>query len=337
MPRPLDSFPLVRTTDLNQLQSVLATLFQDSIFDIGSDCDSVTNCINYCPLQHSGLIYGDFGAAIRASFGEMHFYVQGITIRGTGEQLTNGKATSANVGGLLSPRTDLRLHFGAGFELLALNIEADALARKLGAIIGSPPSKPILFEVDPEFSHPSALRLRRLIEFLVEKLSSDRRDMPLVALVEIEQALMTWFLIGNRHNYSHLLDSRSRWAAPWQVKRAEEYIEASWDQPLTIEVLAAVTGASARSLFHTFKQNRGYSPMAFIRQVRLQRAWLMLNTQDPGVSVTEVAYACGFSNLGHFAGYFRAKFGETPSAVLSRSKNRLQRPTGERAPKACGN
>ena len=168
------------------------------------------------------------------------FTCRGITIRGAGEQLTNGKATSANVGGLLSPRTDLRLHFGAGFELLALNIEADALARKLGAIIGSPPSKPILFEVDPEFSHPSALRLRRLIEFLVEKLSSDRRDMPLVALVEIEQALMTWFLIGNRHNYSHLLDSRSRWAAPWQVKRAEEYIEASWDQPLTIEVLAAV-------------------------------------------------------------------------------------------------
>ena len=87
---------------------------------------------------------------------EKCIFTCGITIRGTGEQLTNGKATSANVGGLLSPRTDLRLHFGAGFELLALNIEADALARKLGAIIGSPPSKPILFEVDPEFSHPSA-------------------------------------------------------------------------------------------------------------------------------------------------------------------------------------
>jgi AraC-like DNA-binding protein len=327
MPGPLDSFPLVRTTDLDQLRPVLATLFQDSVFDIGSDRDSVTSCINYCPLQHTGLMYGNFGAAIRASFGEMRFYVQGITIRGTGEQLTNGKATSANVGGLLSPRTNLRLNFGTGFELIALNIEADALTQKLGAIIGVAPSKPILFEVDPEFGHPAALRLRRLIEFLAKKLNSGLLDMPVVALVEIEQALMMWFLVGNRHNYSHLLNSRSRSAGPWQVKRAEEYIEANWDQPLTIEVLADVTGASARSLFHAFKQSRGYSPMAFIRQVRLQRAWLMLNTQGPALSVTEVAYMCGFSNLGHFAGYFRDKFGETPSAVLSRAKNRERRPT----------
>jgi hypothetical protein len=143
-----------------------------------------------------------------------------------GEQLTNGKTTSVNVGGLLSPRANLRLHFDAGFEHLALNIEADVLARKLGAIIGSPPSKPILFEVDPEFGHPAVLRLRRMIEFLVEELSSGRRDIPIVALVEMEHALMTWFLVGNRNNYSPLLNGRSQSAAPWQVKRAEEYIEA---------------------------------------------------------------------------------------------------------------
>jgi transcriptional regulator GlxA family with amidase domain len=163
------------------------------------------------------------------------------------------------------------------------------------------------------------------MEFLTSELSANKQ-MPVVALVELEQAAMTWFLVGNRHNYSHLLNGRSRSAAAWQVKRAEEFIEASWDQPLTIEALSVVTGASARSLFHAFKQSRGYSPMTFLRQVRLQRAWLMLNTQDPRVSVTDVAYACGFSNLGHFAGYFRAKFGETPSAVLSRSRGRL-RPT----------
>jgi hypothetical protein len=156
MPQPLDAFPLVRTTDLDQLRSVLATLFQDSTFAIGSDRDSVASCINFCPLQHTGLMYGNFGTAIRASFGEMRFYVQGITLKGTGEQLTNGKATSANVGGLLSPHANLRLHFNAGFEHIALNIEADALMQKLGAIIGSPPSQPLLLEVDPEFGHPAA-------------------------------------------------------------------------------------------------------------------------------------------------------------------------------------
>jgi len=184
----------------------------------------------------------------------------------------------------------------------------------------------IVFEVDPEFDHPAIVRMRGLIEFLAKQLSRDSQGMPLVTLVEIEQALMTWFLVGNRHNYSHLLNGRSRSASPWQVKIVEEYIEANWDQPLTVEILVAVTGASARSLFHAFKQSRGYSPITFLRQVRLQRAWLMLNGQEREVSVTDVAYACGFVNLGHFARYFRDKFGETPSAVLARAKGRWMTP-----------
>jgi AraC-like DNA-binding protein len=322
MAAPLESFPLLRTTDVDQLRSVLATLFQDSIFDIATDRESVATSINYFPLQHTGLMYGNFGASIQASSAEMQFFVQGFTMRGSGEQFTNGRISSANVGGLLSPRTRLQLNFAAGFETIALNIEADALARKLGALIGASPSKPILFEVHPKFDRPALLRLRRLIDFLIRAADSGRPNLPLASLVEMEQALMTWFLIGNPNNYSDLFDGRPPSAAPWQVKQVEEYIEASWDQPLTIEALAAITGASARSLFHTFKQSRGYSPMAFLRQVRLRRAWFMLGANDAPVSVTDVAYGCGFGNLGHFAKYFRDKFGESPSAVLARSKRR---------------
>lgn len=318
----LDAFSLVRTTDLDHLRSVLATLFHDSTFDIIGDGVRAANRINYCPLQSSGILYGNFGAAISASFGEMRFFVHGVTLRGTGEQVTNGKTTSANVGGLLSPRARLKLKFDSGFETISLKIETDALAAKLGAIIGTPPTTPLSVHVDPAFRNPAAKRLHGLLEFLVGQLSLNHREIPLVALVETEQALMTSFLAGNRHNYSHLLDGKTPSAAPWQVKRVEEYIEANWDQPITIETLAAITGASGRSLFHAFRQSRGYSPMMFLRQVRLRRAWLMLNSKEAGVSVTDIAYACGFGNLGHFAKYFRTKFGETPSAVLSRTKGR---------------
>jgi AraC-like DNA-binding protein len=322
MVQPLDSYPLVRTSDLDQLRTVLAALFQDSVFAMGSDRQSVGSCINFYPLTHTRLMYGNFGAAIRASFGEMQFFVHGITLRGSGEQLTNGKATSANVGGLLSPRTKLGLHFAPGFETLAMIIEADVLARKLDALVGTRLREPIAFEVNQEFDHPAALKLRLLIGSLANSLTGGAAEAPLIALVEMEQAILTCFLLGNRHNHSSLLEHRPPSAAPWQVKWAEEYIEANWDQPLTIESLADVTGASARSVFHAFKQARGCSPMAFLRQVRLQRAWLMLNASDARATVTDVAYTCGFGNLGHFAGHFRAKFGETPSDVLFRSKGR---------------
>src|SRR5262249_19693070 len=155
------------------------------------------SCINYCPLQNTGILYGSFGAAISASFGDMQFFVHGVTLRGSGEQFTNGRTTSANVGGLLSPRARLGLKFNSGFQTIALKFEADALAAKLGAMIGTLPTAPLSVHVDPGFRHPAARRLHGLIGFMVGQLSSDQQAIPITALVELEQGLMTSFLFGN--------------------------------------------------------------------------------------------------------------------------------------------
>src|SRR5262245_24742078 len=59
----------------------------------------------------------------------------------------------------------------------------------------------------------------------------------------------------------------ARAAVPWQVRRAEEFIEAHWNQPITVEMLAEVAGTSERTLFHAFRASRGRSPMASVKQV----------------------------------------------------------------------
>jgi transcriptional regulator GlxA family with amidase domain len=46
----------------------------------------------------------------------------------------------------------------------------------------------------------------------------------------------------------------------------------------------------------------------------------MLTAPDLHTSVTGVAFACGFANLGHFAKEFHEAFGELPSEILARSK-----------------
>ena len=117
-----------------------------------------------------------------------------------------------------------------------------------------------------------------------------------------------------------LLERQPPSIAPWQVRRVEDYIAANWDQPIGVEDLAAATGASVRSIFRTFKQCRGYSPMEFVKQVRLRRAHEMLTCGDTTTSVTDVAFACGFGDLGRFSKDYRARFGALPSATLHRSK-----------------
>ena len=133
---------------------------------------------------------------------------------------------------------------------------------------------------------------------------------------------MTHFLLANQHNFRTLLEKQARHAGPWQVRMAEEYIDANWDKPITLELLSGITGASTRSLHEKFKQARGYSPMAFAKQVRLKRARELLLRPAPATSVTTVSSACGFSNLGHFAKDYFKIFGERPSETLARSYRR---------------
>jgi transcriptional regulator GlxA family with amidase domain len=132
--------------------------------------------------------------------------------------------------------------------------------------------------------------------------------------------MLAAFLSGAAHNYSYLLDAPPPGLAPRQVWLAESFIEAHWDEPLTIDSLAAVVGVGARSIFKAFKDYRGYSPMAFVKDIRLQRAREMFILARPGDSVTAVAYRCGFQNHGHFARAYRSRFGESPSATLARTR-----------------
>jgi transcriptional regulator GlxA family with amidase domain len=188
---------------------------------------------------------------------------------------------------------------------------------KLEALRGDHLTKQLKFD-------PSKIRqeynesLRRMLLFGIERLDSTDSKFHPVALAEFEQSVVVAFLCCTQHNYSKWLDQQSTAAAPWQVRVAEEYIEANWDQPLTIEALAIVSGASARAIFHTFKRSRGYTPMAFVKNVRLQHANAMLAAG--ATSVSDAALLCGFGNFGHFANYYRVKFGELPSQTLKRAK-----------------
>jgi transcriptional regulator GlxA family with amidase domain len=164
-------------------------------------------------------------------------------------------------------------------------------------------------------------RLRRFIRFLVNEIDATDADIPGPAMAELEEAMMVFFLLGSRSSFSPLLERLSPAAAPWQVRRVEQYIEAHWDQPITMEALARESTASVRSIFHAFKQCRGYSPMAFLKQVRLQNARRMLSRADVVTSVLEVAVTSGFSNPGHFAKDYFERYGERPSETLRGAKS----------------
>ena len=113
------------------------------------------------------------------------------------------------------------------------------------------------------------------------------------------------------HNYAQGPATKVDCAAPASVKRAEDYMRAHAEEPITVETLAREAGCSERALQTAFKAFRSMSPMAALRDIRMEKARQdLLEAED---SVTQIAFKWGFSNPGRFAKQYAEKFGETPS------------------------
>ena len=83
--------------------------------------------------------------------------------------------------------------------------------------------------------------------------------------------------------------------------------------------LSEIAKASVRSVHAAFKASREYTPMEYVKRIRLGHAHEQLSSPDEGVTVTNVDLACGFGNLGHFARDYAQMFGERPSETLKRN------------------
>ena len=84
---------------------------------------------------------------------------------------------------------------------------------------------------------------------------------------------------------------------------------------LTLDELAAASGASAGHLARLFRRHAGTSLHQHLTELRL-RASLELLVDMP-TSITDVAAHLGFSHHSHFTMAFRRAFGMTPSAYAA--------------------
>lgn len=94
------------------------------------------------------------------------------------------------------------------------------------------------------------------------------------------------------------------------LKRLLDMIDARFNGSLSVAELAQEAGLSEHFLSKAFRQSTGLPPHAFIIRKRVERASDMLRHSKD--SITEIAYACGFSSPSHLAAAFRRVTGTTP-------------------------
>jgi transcriptional regulator GlxA family with amidase domain len=80
---------------------------------------------------------------------------------------------------------------------------------------------------------------------------------------------------------------------------------------LQVSELASELGISVRQLERLFQRHLNMSPFRYYTKVRLGRATALLRETD--MSVTDVAFACGFSSPGQFSNTYRKYLGTSPA------------------------
>ena len=91
----------------------------------------------------------------------------------------------------------------------------------------------------------------------------------------------------------------------------QEVIQQKLFEDLNMEDLAFLTGTSLSSFKRKFASIYGTSPNKYIISKRLEKAQILLNTTD--LRISEIAYDCGFSDVGYFSKTFRNYFNCSPS------------------------
>jgi AraC-like DNA-binding protein len=320
---PLRRFPVFSTSDSEEFRHALLTRFGASRAEVKYPSSFLARG-NRVQLQSLSLAYGHSSNAAAADYPEAERFrlLTALTGKGHAAIGNNAVALDADQSCIVSPGQKVALAAEASHEWFNLRIDPGAFEQTLAYLLGARPNGKLEFTPAVNRQFPRFQQLWRLIRFFSEQLDATADHLPALVLRELEQTILVAFLSANRHTFSHLLEREPGDTVPAHVRRAEEFIEAHWDQVTGIESLVEATGVGARAIFKAFQQTRGYSPMAFARIVRLKHARAMLAAPDAETTVTLVAFACGFGNLGHFARDYRQAFGERPSQTLGRAARR---------------
>lgn len=320
---PLARHVAFETADLDEARERVGRVFCPHRLDVVRPGTSLRTRQHVARIGTLALSYIGYGAEVEIDPGRLEsFFLIHVVHSGACEMRNGGETVAGGpaMGAVTTATRPLRMRWDADCAHLVLKIERAALERHLADLLGAPVARPIEFRAALPVGEGLGAGFRRVVEFVASELDAEDGSLlrsPL-GVARIEQMLLTGLLTAQPHTYAAALAAQSNPAAPRHVVKAQDYIRAHPDRPITVGELAAVAGVGARTLYEGFRRFRGTTPMAFLKATRLERAHGELMAAAPDASVTDIALRWGFVHLGRFAQDYRRRYGELPSETLRR-------------------
>jgi AraC-like DNA-binding protein len=211
---------------------------------------------------------------------------------------------------------------GNGYEVRNTSITADVLTAAIREVDPDKSREDLTFTSFVPRSPAAAARWRATVDELSASFPGVGAQ---VAHGEASRLLGRTLL----HTFSNnLLDGASghdvardsRDATQATVRRAQDLIAARSHEDLALADLAQECGVTPRALQYAFRRHLGCTPLAYLKQVRLDLVHQLL-CDGSALSVSDAAGRHGFFNPGRFAADYRRAFGENPRQTFSRASS----------------
>lgn len=220
---------------------------------------------------------------------------------GTAVELTEGNWT-------VQPPRPLHIEGERGGELISVEFPAALLSRSLAAHLHSAPSAAAIIRgashMCLELARSCLAQGGAVSPAVAETLGESLVELAKLAIIEESGA------------------KRGETMRETARARIQGFIHRNLSDPdLSIERIADRMQCTKRYLHKVFSRE-GETLNQYIWSQRLELCRLRLSRRDlSDKSITEIAFACGFSNAAHFSRSFRARFGEAPRAYRRAALN----------------
>lgn len=212
-----------------------------------------------------------------------------------------------------------RFHYTPAGEVLKVQLDSRRVSAVCWRLMQRQGQQALRFNT--QMTDPEALRRwLMLLDFVVSTLNDSDMALRTSLAPSIEEMLTLTLLDIQAHNYSDALRSPITNITPKQLRLAIDFMEAHFEQALTLSQIADEANCSIRSLSRAFQQFRQTTPMQHLNELRLQKVHEeLLNTASSTQSIAALALQHGFSHLSSFNQQYRRRYAESPSQTRARA------------------
>jgi AraC-like DNA-binding protein len=320
---PLASRQLLTSNNVEQVRRHLSSALRPHDIDLGQQRSNMNFIHNQARIGDIALNAMYYGTEVHVKAPESESgYLFMLTLSGYAEVEQGGTHARIDSGTVyvFNPTRNLNVSLSANNRQLVIRLPRENMERFLTNEISRSLTDPLEFETRPFCLSQDVPGLQTFVQSMYHDLDRPNPGYEQRTVAKhVESMLLSLCLSSLSHNYSDVYENAGASVAPYFVRRAEKFMRLNIEESITLQDIANAAGSSGRSLQSGFRNFRGTTPMAYLRDLRLERAHeeLLKSTRSNG-SVTDIATAFGFMHLSKFAKYYKARFGETPSETARR-------------------